>query len=304
MEKIPVVVLFVITMCAYLLGSIVRSVFSKKISESMFGYYLYNGVCCIVCGLTLFFLAGCKLTFSTYSVLLGLLFGFVVAVQQVSNSAALSIGPLSYTEVIVSLSTVFTALSGLIFWDEPMKPLQFIGIAMMVVCFILSVKSDEESKKKSIRWFLLCLVSCVFCGGIGLLQKIHQSSPHKDELMTFLIVSFIFSFLFSVVMMLITWRGAHKDGKTIFKPEWKPDRKGIVILSLVFLASGVSLALNHAINLHLSGVIPSAVFFPIVNGGGLITATLASVFLFKEKLTAKQWVGLAFGVAAVLMLCL
>ena len=44
-------------------------------------------------------------------------------------------------------------------------------------------------------------------------------------------------------------------------------------------------------------------FFSIVNGGGLVLTTLAAVLLFKEKLSVKQWIGVAVGTASVVLLC-
>ena len=76
------------------------------------------------------------------------------------------------------------------------------------------------------------------------------------------------------------------------------------LLIVLFAAGGVGVALNNQINLYLSGVIPSAVFFPIVNGGGLILITLASLVFFKERLTGRQWIGLGLGIAATLLLCI
>jgi multidrug transporter EmrE-like cation transporter len=78
----------------------------------------------------------------------------------------------------------------------------------------------------------------------------------------------------------------------------------MMLLLALFIAGGVGVALNNQINLYLSGVVASAVFFPIVNGGGLILITAASVVLFREKLTARQWLGLALGIVATLLLCI
>ena len=69
------------------------------------------------------------------------------------------------------------------------------------------------------------------------------------------------------------------------------------------IAGGVCVALNNKYNLYLSGVMDSAVFFPIVNGGGLLLATLAAVLLFRERLSKKQWIGVFFGIASVVFLC-
>ena len=51
------------------------------------------------------------------------------------------------------------------------------------------------------------------------------------------------------------------------------------------------------------GGMDSAVFFPIVNGGGLVLSTLAAVLIFKEKLNKKQWIGITLGICSVVFLC-
>ena len=71
----------------------------------------------------------------------------------------------------------------------------------------------------------------------------------------------------------------------------------------LMLVSGACIAINNKFNLYLSGVMDSAVFFPIVNGGGLVLTTLAAVLLFKEKLSRKQWVGIVLGILSVVFLC-
>ena len=149
---------------------------------------------------------------SLFTVVLAVVFGVITALQQVSNIQALKLGPLSYTSVIGSLSTMIPTLCGAIIWGETIAVIQWVGILLMVGCFLLSVSSDAEQKKTSARW-------------------------------------------------LNKW------------------------------------------NLYLSGVMDSAVFFPVVNGGGLILTTLSAVVLFRERLRVKQWVGMLIGTAAVICLC-
>ena len=71
----------------------------------------------------------------------------------------------------------------------------------------------------------------------------------------------------------------------------------------IMLVNGICVAINNKFNLYLSGVMDSAVFFPIVNGGGLVLTTLAAVLLFREKLSKKQWVGIVLGITSVVFLC-
>ena len=79
--------------------------------------------------------------------------------------------------------------------------------------------------------------------------------------------------------------------------------KLIWLLIGIMVINGACVAVNNKFNLYLSGVMDSAIFFPIVNGGGLVLTTLAAVLLFKERLSVKQWIGVAFGIISVVFLC-
>ena len=114
----------------------------------------------------------------------------------------------------------------------------------------------------------------------------------------FLIIAFICSFAFSGVSLLAGRKGEGKQQPLMDK------KASLVLLAALFAAGGVGVALNNLINLYLSGVVASAVFFPIVNGGGLILITIASVVFFRERLTGRQWTGLGLGIAATLLLCI
>jgi len=62
------------------------------------------------------------------------------------------------------------------------------------------------------------------------------------------------------------------------------------------------MALPHKINLYLSGVIDSAVFFPLVNGLPLLLSLLAAILFFRERPNLRQYIGILLGLAAVLLL--
>lgn len=300
MTRIPVLLLFVITLSANLAGGLTRTYYSKHISSSMQGYHLFNAVSSLICGVVLLLLSGGNFSVSPYTAWMAILFGIITAAQQITNSAALSAGPWSYTSVIISMSTVITALSGVLFFSESIRMTQVFGIALMLVCLVLSVKPESgEQKKKSLRWFLFTLISCICSGGVGIMQKIHQSSDHRGELTMFLIIAFIGSFLFSSGNLLI--EKIHTGGR---KEPLFSSKASASLLTVLFCAAGIGIALNNLINLYLSGVVESAIFFPIVNGGGLVLITVASLVFFREKLSGRQWLGMAFGTAAVLLLCL
>ena len=58
------------------------------------------------------------------------------------------------------------------------------------------------------------------------------------------------------------------------------------------------------INLKLSGLLPSQLFFPLVNGSSIVLSSLMAVLLFKEKLNKKQLIGLVGGIASLILICI
>lgn len=400
LKILPVPLLLAVTMASNLAASVTKKQYGNLGCGGKDNAYIYSAVTSAVCAVLMVLFSGFRIQMSWYTAGLGLLFGICTMLTTVLLTMAMTIGPMSYSMVINSASTVITALSGFLFWDEKLGALKIVGLVLMAGCFVFSVKKDSNGKRASLAWFLLSLFSAVACAGVGLLQKIHQSSAHSDELMGFLIIAFLFSFVVSAVPYLWHRRGAllppgkakraavavglpagenalpaentqnggarNADGaaaraaqtaggkaaqtaalqsaaQTCVQEE--PDGaqgaqaaaenaapaqtgasdpaqaaaenaapaqtgakrrfrwgKGAVIAMLI--VSGVAIALNNIINLYLAGVMDSAVFFPLVNGGGLVLGIVAGLAVFREKLTVMQWIGIACGVAATLMLCL
>jgi drug/metabolite transporter (DMT)-like permease len=203
---------------------------------------------------------------------------------------------MSYTMVILYCSTVISAVSGALFWNEQIQTAHVIGIVLMLVSFVLAVKKQPGEKSVSLRWLLLSLGAFATTGGIGVMQKLHQSTQYKLELNEFLVIAFGTATLLSALYLVIL--GAKKQ----LKPPQQTVKVQWLLLAIMVL-SGVSGALCNQWNLYLSGVMDSAVFFPMVNGGGLVLTTLAAVVIFKEKLSGQQWLGVVFGIASVIFLC-
>jgi len=299
MKNIPVPITLIISMSFALLGSIAKKYYIRSEGGGLKNVFLYNGVGCIVSAAILFLWGGIG-SVSLFTLLLGILFGIITSLQAVLNLKALEIGPLSYTTVIISCSTLITALSGAMFFGESIAIVQYIGIGTMLISLFLSVEKKNEGKKASAKWLIVCLLAFACSGGIGLMQKIHQSSQYKDELNAFLVIAFASAFVFSALTLIVLY--VANKSKDISKNESETKSVKWLIIGNM-LIGGVSVAVNNKLNLYLSGVMDSAVFFPIVNGGGVALVTLAAVVIFREKLTLKQWIGIAFGVVSIILLC-
>ncbi len=288
-------ILLTVSLVAALGGSIFKKLYTNRDSR-LSGSFAYTAVGCLVAAAVLFAWGGFGKA-SLFTVLLGVLFGAVTALQGVTNMAALQVGPLSYTSVIISFSTLISALSGVLFFGESIGLWQIIGMALMLASFALANGGENGGKRANLRWLLLCVVAFLATGAIGVMQKIHQSSAFKEELNAFLVIAFAVSaFLSGVVALLLRKKESGSE-------ENRNDRGGMMLLIFLMLISGVCVAVNNKLNLYLSGVIDSVIFFPVVNGGGLVLTTLASLLIFKGRLRTKQWIGILLGIASVLCLC-
>ena len=298
---LPIPMLFVVTMSACLLVGVGKKEYSKNYSNTRIGFFCFNAMYGFICGLMLWALSGFSLQASTFTILLGVIFGLVTMGATLFNLRALTLGSWAYTTVISSLSTIIPALSGMIFWNEKIGVFQCIGIILMVISIIFSVKRDKDEKKGGWKWLFFAIVSSVCTGLIGVLQKVHQNSGYGKEVSSFLFCSFAVLFLTSLLLTILF---AQKEKTSEFFPLAKNKKgwKGKILLLTVVI--GVCVALNNVINLYLSGIVESAVFFPIVNGGNLVLTVILATALYKERMTKMQYVGLLSGIFAVILLCI
>lgn len=297
-------VCLIASIIACIVGSITKKYFSEGFADRELVRHVFNAVISIVAAVVLFLWGGIQ-SLSVFTVVLGVVFGIITALQLISNLKAMELGPWSYTSVITSLAMLIPTLSGAIFWNEDITLIQIIGIIFMVVCFVLSVDKNSDVKKANLKWLLYCLVAFATSGLIGVMQKIHQTSSHKDELNGFLVMAFAVSFVYSAVnvAMIYLKRGKREKNQVQFEGENKKKLYTLLSFALMIIC-GVCTAMNHKLNLYLSGAMDSAVFFPVFNGSVLVLTVVMAVVLFRERLSLKKWIGVIFGSIAVMLLVL
>lgn len=297
MKSINPYILLGISIFVTLLYGLLRNLYSKKYMKSQADLYWLNTVatCCTI--VVVFALSGGIPIPSLYTAGLGLLYGIATLGCTILNLLALTCGPFSYTSVILSSSMLIPALSGAIFWKEPVSIWQYVGVVLIIVSLVLSVDSQKGDKQASFKWLFCCLGAFLFAGAIGILQKVHQSSTYKEEINSFLLIAFLISAVFSIVLYLINRKKAVDIEN---EPGMKSTKVAFVMISSV---TGICVALANMFNMYLSGVIPSVFFFPVVNGANVILSAFVGVVLFKERMSKKQWCGMIVGIVAILLLC-
>lgn len=273
------------------LKNICYNQFSKNRLQTQRDAMLFNVVSCA--GSVLFFVfSGASPEVSAYSMVMAVIFAVVTVGSQYFALLAMSLGSMSYSVLFSYLSMLIPVAFGILYYGQPVKLWQIVGLILMLITFVLSVDL-KENVSMSLKWLLAALGSFVMVGLVGICQQLHQNSEFAGELEGFL----LWTFLFSTVMFL---------GLFFVMPKRERQKESGYRLKTPFtifaLLSGVAIGAINQINLYLSGRMPSVIFFPIVSGGVIILSGLAAILIFREKLTKKQQAGLLLGMASVLLL--
>ena len=137
---------------------------------------------------------------SLFTVLMGLAFGVFTFTSSYCKLVALSRGPMHVTTLIITTSMLIPTLSGPILFPESEKfsiPKLIFAAVLIFFVYLLAKKDEKETSIKK-GWIPMIAVAFLGSGFIGVMQKVHQSSEHKDEIFAFLAVSFAFSFAASL----------------------------------------------------------------------------------------------------------
>ena len=227
---------------------------------------------------------------SIYSFLLGILFGTMTFVSTHFLILAMAEGPMHITILIATASMLIPTLSGVLFFGEPFSVYKFIAIMVLIV-FLYCASSGKSEGTFNWKWMLYCGINFLTGGTIGIIQKVHQSSAHREEFYFFLASAFLVSAFIPFILSIKQKRRGEKE---------KISLKLLCIAAI----SGLCVFGQYAINTKLSGVLPSQLFFPVINGTNVVFGSVVAVVIFKEKMTKKQIVGMVGGMLALIGICI
>ena len=270
--------------------------FGKNLLKTNGDTVMFNVICCI--GSVIFFgaavyIMGESIIVSPFSFLLSIAFAAVTVAAQYFGLLSMNLGPMSFSVLFTYLSAMIPTVFGCIYRSELPQIQQVIGLILMIITFILSVDLSENSGM-SLKWILVVAGSFIGMGMIGVFQTIHQVSEYKAEINGFLFWAFVFSFIMFYLLYIPYMIKNKKENK-------KREKYSLRDWALM-LITGIIIGAINLINLYLSGAMPSVIFFPIVNGGVIVLSGLASLLVFKERLSPKKLTGLIIGIIATCLI--
>ena len=280
-----VILYIIISMTAGVSQNCIFNKVCKKELTTNKHIYKYNMYVYSVC-ILLFSVMILKENISLFTIGIGIVFGVTTAFTNLYRMKALGTGPLHLTLLIASSSMIIPTMSGIFFGEAfSLAKLCIVVVLIWFIYLSLGSRSDNSINK---QWLIYCFIAFITQGTIGVLQKIHQTSLHKTEVNGFLLVAFICSLIYSVIMSR-----TNKEKVNISKKSW-----------IFALICGLCTYFNNCVNLMLSGMLPSQIFFPLINGSSIVLSSILSVVIFKERLTKIQLLGLCGGIASLIAICI
>lgn len=238
-----------------------------------------------VIGTILFLALGLINGFSWHfeTVLFGIGYGISLCISMHTGFKALSIGPMALTSIIASFSLIIPFSFGIVFWNETLTLLKFIGIILLLISVLLiNIKKENGF---SAKWLFYALITLLTNGICSVIQKMHQvkfPTLYKTEFMFWALLCV------SIILFLIS--------------KSKPSEQTDLKFSLLGTASGVANCLANYIVLYLSATENASVLFPIIAIANIIAVWIIGIIFFKERLRFFQTVGLTVGIISVVLL--
>lgn len=296
---------YVLLAVAVLLGAS-KNIFTKIVKKNSASFYdtMKMNVITFAFALVTVFLIGITSIKTTFQVPWALVVCYAVCTlgSQIALMKAVELGSVSISSLFYSCGFMLPTVFGSIYYNEEINALHIIGLVLIVVSFVCSAKK-EEGKKFNIGWLIAALGGLLFSGMVGIMQKLFTNDFKQYKLDNFLCVSFMIIILMSAAAMLVSWlwnRKKNNEKQAEEKTDSKVKTSFLVKQYGFTVGLGVVMGLVNKTNTFLSGVLPSVLVFPITNGGVILSTTLLSMLIFKEKLTLLQKIGLIIGILGII----
>lgn len=238
--------------------------------------------------LLLFFSLGDLQGISALTVSYSFVYGILLVLSQWMLTAALKSGGTAVCTVVYSLGFLLPTISGVLFWREPFSLLHFVGVLLAVAVILLTANTTKQETRQSKSFLPLLLVAMTASGGLGILQKLQQSSLAADERGAFLLLAFFLAFAISMAAFLCCHGKVAAGAAKLLSPA----------------AAGLCFGGANLCNTLLAGRMKSAVFFPLQNVSTIVLSTLLGVALFRETIQKRTAAILLLGIAVIVLFSL
>ncbi len=235
----------------------------------------------------------------------GAAYGVVFVLTMFFYARAMSMGPLSYSSFYFSASLMVPVVASLTLWGEPAGPFKLAGLALFLLSFyfiqVLGARPQAARAKTDIRWLACCLLAFLFNGLLPVVAKLHQIAMNGQEAPELMLVGFSSAGVCALAVWVALGRRRNEAAQR--RPEaalGAPIRRMSWSAIGLIVCIGAATGIGNALVAYLTSRLPGALLFPFVNGTMIVLLTLASAWLFREKLSRGGLLGIGTGLLAMI----
>ena len=200
---------------------------------------------------------------------------------------AIRTGMFSLSSLMTSYSLIIPTLYGILFLGDSIGAWGYSGIVLLLISLYLLNGKKQDGEHFSFRWLLWVLIAFAGNGLCSTVQKMQQlafEGGYKNELM-------IYAMALLTVVFLLAGFLTGKNRKAEIKDAALPG-----------LFRGAANGIVNYFVMVLTGVLPTAIVFPMISAGGIVVAFVLAITIYKEKLSGMQIAGYIIGTASVILL--
>lgn len=222
-----------------------------------------------------------------YTLILGALFIIVFNLMAITTQKS----GLSVVSVATKMSVVVPVLFGLLYYNESLGTVKLIGIAIALIAVYLTSNKSKQgisvNRKSIVLPILVFIGSGIIDTSIKFLEDTYVANNDVPLFSAIIfLAAAVIGFIFIIIQII---RGS-------FKFEFKNIIAGICLgvpnyFSIYFLVQTLR-----------SDILESSGIFAINNVSIVALSTFAGIFIFKEKLIRKNWIGIALAILSIVLI--
>lgn len=193
------------------------------------------------------------------------------------------------TAVASKMSVVLPIIAGILIYHDSVLFTKILGITIALLAFYLSFRKNKSMSTIS-RFTFLPLLLFVGNGLVDTLLKVAEHFYLQDDKGYFVTIIFLTAMVIGFAITLY---------KVIVHKE-KIELKNLIGGSFL----GIFNILTTYFMVLALAYMESSRMFPILNAGIVSTTALVGVFLFREKLSLINWMGIILSIFAIILISL
>lgn len=256
-----------------------------------YGIILGNYLTCVVTAFLMIPDRSMIARIDTKTLVCGMIAGFLFVIALVTMQSSIRYCGAILTAAFSKLGLIVPLILSIFFWKEIPGAVQIIGL-ILVFAAVWLIREKEEDRpdpsggsRSKMFWLIAVLV---FFGTADAMAKVFEQIGEREKDGVYFLILFITAAILAVLLLI---REQKKTGAKIVPSEVAA---GIIV--------GIPNYFSSALLLRALAGLPAIVVYPCFSVGTILLVTLISAAAFKERIGRRKWIGLAFILAALILL--